>query len=324
MFSLKKILISFLFFIKQNDAHGFLKYPLARRSPYSSYYVENDLVNYNIASPLYASEGFTFPCKGFPKGPSITTIKEDSFIAQIESGAPHDGKHCQFGFTNDQKTFVVTKIVFGTCLIPDGFSYNIDIPKNMPDGDITFFWTWINAVGNREYYMDCADIRLERGVEQMDNIVRVKGKELVIVNILNYPIIPEFPDGGDYDGKDLFDKAGEDELIFYKSNVVTTSSSDGIKSTTSRQIPSSQFTSDITNPTTSQMIISKLPTTDIINPMTSSPNVLTTTSSIGENNKTTTNPITDFTTKSQEINYSYKLRSSNFLFLLILIFGLIM
>lgn len=185
-------------------AHIFMSYPPSRHSKYSQYYVSNNLVNYNLMAPLLAGpDFFTFPCKGFKKGPSTVTFNDNNIRVTLEGTATHGGGHCQFGITYDDDTFIVLKTVMETCLI-DGMSYTFNLPSNTPSGEVTVFWTWINKIGNREYYMECADVNIHNG-NTNKNVV-LTGLELAIANLPGYPIIPEYPEWNTYNGKDLFDK----------------------------------------------------------------------------------------------------------------------
>ncbi|KAK0640758.1 hypothetical protein B0T16DRAFT_430810 [Cercophora newfieldiana] len=42
-------------------------------------------------------------------------------------------------------------------------SFNIPIPKDVPNGNATFAWTWYNRIGNREVYMNCAPVSITGG-----------------------------------------------------------------------------------------------------------------------------------------------------------------
>ena len=80
-------------------------------------------VNYDIRSPLYTNtDKFTFPCKGFPVGPPVTTYNSNSISVTLEGTATHGGGHCQFGVSYDNKNFLVLKTVLNSCLL-DSMSY---------------------------------------------------------------------------------------------------------------------------------------------------------------------------------------------------------
>jgi hypothetical protein len=104
------------------------------------------------------------------------------------SAAVHAGGSCQFSISktpsHDPRDWKVIKTFIGGCPAtahgniaapwrqcskPDSKevecvkSYNIQIPKETPDGDYFFAWTWFNKLGNREMYMQCAPIKVTGG-----------------------------------------------------------------------------------------------------------------------------------------------------------------
>ena len=207
-----KILL--LFLIKTCIAHISLSFPPSRRNQLSKYYLNAGLVNYNLRSPLLVTDDhFTFPCKGFPKGPSVATFNDSKLTVILEGTAVHGGGHCQLGVSYDDKTFVVLQTVIGNCLL-DTKSYSFDLPRNSKGGGMTIFWTWINRIGNREYYMECADIT----VNTNGNNTKIAGKELLIVNLPGYPRVPEWePDSpSSIDGRDLL--ASRKDIKYGKKN----------------------------------------------------------------------------------------------------------
>ncbi|KAK5663130.1 hypothetical protein OQA88_6547 [Cercophora sp. LCS_1] len=40
------------------------------------------------------------------------------------------------------------------------FDYSFPIPSDIPTGNATIAWTWLNKIGNREFYMNCAPVSL--------------------------------------------------------------------------------------------------------------------------------------------------------------------
>lgn len=72
------------------------------------------------------------------------------------------------------------------------------LPANLPSCEkCTFAWTWINAVGNREYYMNCADVKII-GTQQGN----IAGKSLYVANLPGYPVnTPSAYYGGPWDSK---------------------------------------------------------------------------------------------------------------------------
>lgn len=179
-------------------AHVMMRDPPSRRSKYNDYYLEQGLVDYNLMAPLNTPP-YAFPCKGYPSGPVSASFSQPSGITvRLEGTAIHGGGHCQFGLSYDNSNFVVLMQVLDNCLI-DSMTYNVPIPEDVPDGYTIFFWTWINKIGNREYYMECADIYIENS--NGGNVV--SGKELIVVNLPGYTVIPEFSSEQSYSGEHL-------------------------------------------------------------------------------------------------------------------------
>lgn len=73
-------------------------------------------------------------------------------------------------------------------------TWPVQLPPNLPSCNrCTFAWTWINAIGNREFYMNCADIRIMGGNRGRG----IVGKKLIVANLPGYPVIqPKARDGG--------------------------------------------------------------------------------------------------------------------------------
>ncbi|ORX65414.1 WD40 repeat-like protein [Linderina pennispora] len=51
---------------------------------------------------------------------------------------------------------------------------------------VIFSWTWVNAIGNREFYQNCADIAITGASPSLS------GKAMTILNYPGYPTVPEF------------------------------------------------------------------------------------------------------------------------------------
>lgn len=58
-------------------------------------------------------------------------------------------------------SFRVIKSMIGGC--PLQTTYDFTIPSYMPAGNALLAWTWQNKVGNREFYMNCAEVSIESG-----------------------------------------------------------------------------------------------------------------------------------------------------------------
>ena len=175
-------ILKFLLCLNTINSHISMINPPSRRNQASSYYVSQGLVNYNLRSPLNVSpDFFTFPCKGFPIGPSMTTFNGNKITVTLEGTAIHGGGHCQFGISYDNSNFIVLYTVLNSCLL-DSMTYSFDLPDNAPGGKMTVFWTWVNRVGNREYYMECTDVTVNND-NSPTKFAELKGTELLIVNL---------------------------------------------------------------------------------------------------------------------------------------------
>ncbi|ORY04996.1 putative endoglucanase precursor, partial [Basidiobolus meristosporus CBS 931.73] len=169
------------------QAHMEMKKPLARRSKFNPY-LTIDQIDYSLSSPLGTS--YPYPCRGAPKGSSVATYNAgDKIQVELFGEATHNGGHCQFAVSYDEgKTFVVLRTIMKTCML-EGLSFDVPIPEGAPSSsNVVFAWTWINRSGNREYYMNCADITIV-GKKNNGSIV---GPKLLVANLPNSPSIPEF------------------------------------------------------------------------------------------------------------------------------------
>lgn len=224
------------------NGHIFMQSPPSRRNLYSEYYVSNNLVNYDLRSPLNAPpDYFTFPCKGFPIGPSTKSFYNNQISITLEGTATHGGGHCQFGVSYDNQNFVVLKTVLDNCLL-DTMTYTFDLPSNAPDGKLVVFWAWINRIGNREYYMECADVNINTNNISQGSL---SGKELFIANLPGYPLIQEWNTNDPPEIRGINYLLQMNDQTIYK----ITSSSSLITSSSSTNIPSSS-PSLITTPST--------------------------------------------------------------------------
>ncbi|KAI9292811.1 hypothetical protein K502DRAFT_64922, partial [Neoconidiobolus thromboides FSU 785] len=84
--------------------------PAPRRSQHLA--GNKEPVDYDMSSPL--GDKFSFPCRGYGPGPSSGSFKAGNSIpVTIGGGAMHNGGHCQFSITYDNKNFAVLKTVMG-------------------------------------------------------------------------------------------------------------------------------------------------------------------------------------------------------------------
>ena len=140
-------------------------------------------------SPL-AADGSNFPCKATSNsGGTVTTMAIGSQQQLVFQGeAVHGGGSCQVSLTTDNpatknsKWMVIHSIVGGCpardaagniggdndahAMDPD--KYNYTIPQGITPGTYTLAWTWFNKIGNREMYMNCANVKITGGSGKRD------------------------------------------------------------------------------------------------------------------------------------------------------------
>ncbi|KAJ1997971.1 hypothetical protein GGI04_005198 [Coemansia thaxteri] len=75
---------------------------------------------------------------------------------------------------------------------PSKVEYTVTLPESLPGANhAVFAWTWINASGQREYFMNCVDVKI------IGTPGSFNGKKMVVANYgPETPTIPEFY--GDY------------------------------------------------------------------------------------------------------------------------------
>lgn len=129
-----------------------------------------------------------FPCKqpgGTYAVQSMNTVAAGGTVdVQIKGGATHGGGSCQFSITTDTKPTkdsqwkVLHSQIHGCVGGPadNNMSGNKDdlsnphipvkIPEGLPAGQYTFAWSWLNKLGNREFYMNCAPLEVTAGTSK--------------------------------------------------------------------------------------------------------------------------------------------------------------
>ncbi|KAJ2889597.1 hypothetical protein GGI21_006509, partial [Coemansia aciculifera] len=157
-------------------------------------------------------------------------------------GVSHSGGHCEFSMSYDGgKTFAVIHRELQYCFVGKKpasvtntvsvFSYTFNLPADLPSSNNAIFsWSWINASGNREFYMNCADVAITGGTSNS-----YTGTEMVIANYgPNYPLIAEF--NGDYTtGLDVYMNAKN--ITISASGTTTPPNSNGNNSTNKALVP---------------------------------------------------------------------------------------
>ncbi|KAL1923679.1 uncharacterized protein VTP21DRAFT_8659, partial [Calcarisporiella thermophila] len=200
---------SLIYFAK---GHIEMKSPPSRESIYSKLLQQNSKIDYDIKSPLDPKTR-PFPCQGKPAGPPVATYKAGDVIrVELAGEGAHGGGHCQFAISYDTGlTWAVIKTIIRTCML-EGMEFQVPLPSTAGSSDnAVFAWTWVNAMGDREYYMNCADIRI---VGRPDGYIH--GTQLLLVNYPGYKTLPEFYQ---YDGRELFSQLENVTIRPRKSNV---------------------------------------------------------------------------------------------------------
>ncbi|KAF2090284.1 lytic polysaccharide monooxygenase, partial [Saccharata proteae CBS 121410] len=149
-------------YVPIGQAHMMMTSPSPWDSPTQADASDRD---YDIKSPLQA-DGSNFPCQGMTKAtdltPTVTYSAGQSYNMSVTGSANHNGGSCQLSLSYDNgKTFKVIKSMIGGCPVSGTSSYDFEIPLSAPSGTAVFAWTWMNKVGNREFYMDCAVVEID-------------------------------------------------------------------------------------------------------------------------------------------------------------------
>jgi hypothetical protein len=188
------------------SAHSSMLYPAPRGHPQNPNAAVKD---YDcITAPL--NQGPTckakpFPCGGYAMDTQITQVFRAGDIINVKfwnsafpngpqtgsesnNQARHNGGLCEFALSYDGgQTYTVIATYHKTC--PDiYFDWKVKIPDAAPScdnpGKCIFSWTWINALGNREFYQNCADIKL----------IGTATAPLPIIDITRANLPPQFPE----------------------------------------------------------------------------------------------------------------------------------
>ena len=159
-----------LFFMFGAQAHMTLRFPV----PFQS----NN-------SPLDSS-GADFPCKPSGGAYRVDQVNQwragETKLVNFKGSAVHGGGSCQFSLTTDetptkQSQWKVIHSIIGGCpsnvsenlpTDPDGSlaaTFPVTLPRDTPNGAVTFAWSWLNKKGLREFYMSCAPLMVSGGTE---------------------------------------------------------------------------------------------------------------------------------------------------------------
>ncbi|ORY71280.1 uncharacterized protein BCR38DRAFT_307598, partial [Pseudomassariella vexata] len=144
---------------------------MANPAPFTSPAVDNSPLD-DSNFPCKATTGATY--SGTATQMALGSNQSLSFIGS----AVHGGGSCQVSISYDtaptkQSDWKVIHSIQGGCPArgQDGNfaedpnfqnpnEYEFTIPSDLPAGKATLAWTWLNVIGNREFYMNCAPIEI--------------------------------------------------------------------------------------------------------------------------------------------------------------------
>jgi len=203
--------LAILSYIPGAEAHVGLRSPCPRYGAFAGCPAppKGQSVDYDLNSPIGTYWGINQPlCKHTTAETKRVTFKAGQTIkTEYSIGASHGGGHCQYALSYDKgKTWVVIKTIIRDCLKGttgnSNYHVNVKIPASAPSGNAIFMWMWNNAIGARELYSNCVDIKIN-GM----NGGQIKGVAPLIANYgPKSALIGEFPLANQDDGSKLFSK----------------------------------------------------------------------------------------------------------------------
>ncbi|RDK41058.1 hypothetical protein M752DRAFT_319836 [Aspergillus phoenicis ATCC 13157] len=139
--------------------------PLPIRSPLNT---NSSIKDYSYTSPLSAT-GSDFSCKGYARDPFDSVAEYTAgqeYAITLAGTATHGGGSCQISLSYDMgETFRVIHSILGHC--PEPLHYSFRIPEDAPHGPALLAWTWFNKIGNREMYMNCAQVTIQSPISDV-------------------------------------------------------------------------------------------------------------------------------------------------------------
>ncbi|RKP37826.1 hypothetical protein BJ085DRAFT_18417, partial [Dimargaris cristalligena] len=146
------------------NAHEYITSHCIRGSPEAQCQGKSGAPDYDSASPIASDGVASMPLCRYPKGETVSTFKAGETISlKMNNGAVHGGGHCEVSISINDKDFVSIRTKLTKCMVDvEGVSLTAVIPATAPTlAKATLAWTWINATGNREFYMNCIDVSIE-------------------------------------------------------------------------------------------------------------------------------------------------------------------
>lgn len=173
---MKNFLVIAAFLASTATAHMQLSQPFPIRSPLNKN-AKGDKKDYSYTNPLSTS-GSDFPCKGYAQDPFEPTANYSpgqSYEIKLAGSATHKGGSCQISLSYDKgKNFNVIHSILGGC--PLDKEYKFKVPSDAPKGEALLGWTWFNKVGNREMYMNCAQVTI--GGSDKREVAAAEGEDI--------------------------------------------------------------------------------------------------------------------------------------------------
>ncbi|KAJ2157103.1 hypothetical protein GGF46_004737 [Coemansia sp. RSA 552] len=129
----------------------------------------------------------------WPTPAATLTAGETVSVVFSKHGAPHAGGHCEWSLSYDGgETFVVIHRELSHCFYDaDGAlqtNITFSVPPDVPSSSTAILgWTWVNAMGAREFYSNCADVAVAG-----DGAAAFTGPQMTVLNYPGHPMVPEF------------------------------------------------------------------------------------------------------------------------------------
>lgn len=156
---MKSVLVLCGLLASSATAHMQMSEPLPIRSPLNK--DSKGKKDYSYTSPL-STDGSDYPCKGYADDPFNATADYSpgkTYDLKLQGSATHRGGSCQISLSYDKgKNFHVIHSMLGGC--PIDKEYKFTVPSDAPSGEALLAWSWFNKVGNREMYMNCAQVNI--------------------------------------------------------------------------------------------------------------------------------------------------------------------
>ncbi|KAI9739404.1 MAG: hypothetical protein M1818_005092 [Claussenomyces sp. TS43310] len=93
--------------------------------------------------------------------PTVSWAQGSSANITLVGGALHGGGSCQISLSYDKgKSFTVIQSIEGGCPLSSGENFNFTVPADAPTGTALLAWSWLNKIGYREFYMNCAAVTI--------------------------------------------------------------------------------------------------------------------------------------------------------------------